>query len=131
MDLLSQLVNTLGISEDQARGGAGLLFRLAQEKLADGDFSELGNRVSGMDDMMAAAPAPQDTGLLGAVGGVLSSFGGGAGALGSLASLAGGFDKLGLDSGMIQRFLPVILDFLQQQGAEGLVDKLRDVLGGR
>ena len=32
MELLSQLTQTLGIDEDQAKGGAGLLFKLAKEK---------------------------------------------------------------------------------------------------
>jgi hypothetical protein len=38
--------------------------------------------------------------------------GGGAGQLGNLASLAAGFSKLGLDSGMIGKFLPIILSFV-------------------
>lgn len=33
MELIQQLVSNLGVSEDQAKGGAGLLFNLAKDKL--------------------------------------------------------------------------------------------------
>jgi len=43
--------------------------------------------------------------------------------LGNLASLAGGFSKLGLDSGMIGKFIPIILSFAQSKGGD-VVKKL-------
>ena len=49
---------------------------------------------------------------------------GGGGGLGSLAGLAGGFSKLGLNAGMIVKFLPIILSFLQGKGGEGLKNLL-------
>ena len=33
MELIQQLVSSLGVNEDQAKGGAGLLFNLAKDKL--------------------------------------------------------------------------------------------------
>ena len=41
------------------------------------------------------------------------SRGGTAGGLANLASLAGGFSQLKLDPGMIGKFAPVVLSFLQ------------------
>jgi hypothetical protein len=51
-------------------------------------------------------------------------FGGGSG----LAGLAGGFSKLGLDSGMIGKFLPIILSFVQSKGGGGVKTILEKVL---
>ena len=127
MDLISQLVAQLGVSEDQAKGGAGLLFSLAKEQLSSGEFAEIADNVSGMDDMMAAAPT-EGGGLMDAVGGMLSSFGGGSSQLGNLANLAGGFDKLGLDTGMIGRFVPVVVDFVRNQAGDTAAGLLQRVL---
>lgn len=128
MDLINQLVSTLGVSEEQAKGGAGMLFKLAQDKLSGGEFAQISDKVSGIDDMLSAAPADAGGGLMGAVGGLMSSLGGGSGNLGALASLAGGFDKLGMDSGMIGRFVPVVLDVVRDQGGDAVGNLLKGVL---
>lgn len=128
MDLINQLVSSLGVSEAQAKGGAGMLFKLAQDKLSGGEFAQIADKVSGVDDMIGAAPAAGDGGVMGALGGMLSSFGGGSGALGSLASLAGGFGKLGLDSSMVGKFVPVVLDFVRTQGGDTVANLLKGVL---
>ena len=39
-ELIQQLVSQLGVQPDQAQGGAGLLFKLAQDRLG-GDFGTL------------------------------------------------------------------------------------------
>lgn len=128
MDLIKLLVSNLGVSDEQAKGGAGLLFKLAQDKLGGGDFAQVTENLSGVDDMIAAAPGTGG-GLMGAVGGALSSMGG-SGQLGALAGLAGGFDKLGLDAGMIGKFVPLVLGFAREQGGEGVADLLKGVLSG-
>jgi hypothetical protein len=107
-----------------------MLFRLAQEKLGGGEFAQIADNVSGLDDMLAAAPA-EGGGLMDAVGGMLSSFGGGSGQLGSLASLAGGFDRLGLDPGMIGKFVPVVLEFIRDRAGETAAGLLQGVLSPR
>ncbi len=128
MDLINQLVSTLGVSEEQARGGAGMLFKLAQDKLGGDEFARIADKVSGLDDMVAAAPDAGGGGLMGAVGGLMSGLGGEGNNLGALASLAGGFDKLGLDSGMVGKFVPVVLDFVRNQGGDSVGDLLKGVL---
>ena len=40
-DLVSQLVDSLGVTEAQAKGGAGAIFDLAKSKLSSEDFSKL------------------------------------------------------------------------------------------
>lgn len=125
-ELIGVLVSQLGIQEGQAKGGAGLLFKLAQEKLG-GDFSEVAGALPGVKDLIAAAP--QAGGAAKLVGGLLGAIGGDkAKGLAGLASLAGGFSQLKLDSGMIAKFVPVILGFVKGQGGQAVADLLAKAL---
>ncbi len=117
MELTDQLTKSLGVNEAQAQGGAGLLFKLAKEKLGAGDFSKVSAAVPGVETLMAAAPASGGGGLGGL--GRMIGLGGAKGGAGSLAGLAGGFSKLGLDPGMVSKFIPIILSFVQSKGGEG------------
>ncbi len=126
MELLQLLTSQLGVSEEQASGGAGLLFKLAQEKLSTGEFDQISNAVPGVDQLISSAPS--SGGLAGMLGGLVSSFGGGAGQLGTLASLAGSFGKLNLDADMVGKFIPVVLSFVQSQGGGTVKSLLEKVL---
>jgi hypothetical protein len=122
-ELLEQLTKSLGIGEDQAKGGAGLLFKLAKDKLGAEQFGQVSASLPGVDSLLKAAP--ESSGLGAAMGGLASAFGGGE-KLAGLATLAGGFSKLGLDSGMIAKFIPIILSFAQSRGG----DVVRNLLAG-
>jgi hypothetical protein len=126
MELLQMLTQQLGVSEDQAKGGTGLLLKLAKEKLGAGEFSQVKSAVPAADDLIASAPKPG--GLGGALGGLASAFGGGIGQLGNLAALAEGFKGLNMDSGMVGKFIPIVLSFVQAKGGGGVKDLLEKVL---
>jgi len=126
MELIDQLVNNLGVSEDAAKGGSGLIFKMAKEKLGAGDFGKVASALPGINDLMKSAP--ESGGVLGGIGKLASGFGGGAGQLGNLTSLAGGFSKLGLDSGMIGKFIPIILAFAQSKGGDAVKSLLQKAL---
>jgi hypothetical protein len=126
MELIELLTKNLGVGEDQAKGGAGLLFNLAKEKLGDADFSQLAQHVPGINELIGSAP--KSGGLGAALGGLASSLGGGASKLGNIANLAGGFSDLGLDSSMLGKFIPIILSFVQEKGGSGVKKLLGDVL---
>ncbi len=130
-ELIGQLVSSLGIQEDQAKGGAGMIFQLAKDKLGDGDFSQLASSLPGVDELLQAAPSLTGGESAGGGGGLLSKvmsmFGSKSGGLGGLASLAGGFSQLGLDAGMVGKFLPLVTSFVQEQGgdqAKSLLDRV-------
>jgi hypothetical protein len=131
MELIQQLISNLGVKEEQAKGGAGLLFNMAKEKLGSGEFQKIAEAVPGMTNLLNAAPE-KGGGMMGALGGMASSFGGGLGdkmgGLGNLANLAGGFSQLGLSTDMIGKFVPVILSFVQSQGGESVKGLLESVL---
>ena len=130
MELIQQLVSNLGINEGQAKGGAGLLFNLAKEKLGTGDFQQLTNAIPDVTNLMKAAPE-SGGGLMGALGSAASAFGGLGGKmedLGNLAQLAGGFSQLGLNADMIGKFVPIVLSFVQNQGGDAVKGLLAKVL---
>jgi hypothetical protein len=126
MELIKMLTDQLGVSEDQAKGGAGLLVKLAKDKLSGDEFSEITNSIPGLDGLTSSAP--KSGGIAGALGGLASSFGGGAGSLGNIASLAGGFKKLGLNADMVSKFIPIVLSFAQSKGGDTAKNLLSKVL---
>ena len=125
-ELISEIISKLNVDEGQAKGGVGLIFKLAQDKLG-GDFSKLTGVMPGIQDLIALAP--QAGGAAKLVGGLMGAFGGGkAEGLADLAGLASGFSQLKLDSGMIGKFAPIVLEFVKNKGGQEVVDLLSKVL---
>ena len=124
MELIDDIVKSLGINEDQAKGGAGLLLKMAKDKLGADEFSEVENAIPETDDVIRSAP--ESSGIASTLGSIASSLG--AEKLGNIASLSGGFSKLGLDSGMISKFAPIILSFVQSKGGDTAKSILQKVI---
>lgn len=151
MQLIEQLMENLGVTEEQARGGAGMLLKTAKEQLGS-QFGAVSEAIPEADTLMDEAPnvgAEEDSdGLLGALGdlggslgGLGDSLGGSLGGnlteglggmmgnLGNIGSLLGGFQKLGLDASMLQKFVPEIMKYAENLGGGGIKDILSKVLG--
>lgn len=126
MDLINMISQQLNISEDQAKGGAGALFGLAQQALGSDDFGKVKEAIPQVQEFMNAAP---NAGLLGNVlGNLTSSLGSGGSGLGGLAKVSSQFAKLDLGTDTISKFVPIILSFAQAKGGEGLKNILASVL---
>jgi hypothetical protein len=130
MELVQQLVSSLGVQENQAKGGAGLILKLAQDKLGGEEFAAVASAIPGSDILLGAAPSESGGGMMGALGGMAAGMmGGGQGAaLGNLMSLAGGFSQLGMDGNMVTKFFPIILSFVQQKGGADVAGILSKAL---
>lgn len=131
-ELVKALVAQLGVTDDQATKGSGLLFKAAKERLG-GDFSKIEQALPGISRLIQAAPsasASASGGGLGAMlGGLASALGGGSESkLGSIAALAGGFSSLKLSPDMIGRFVPVILDTLKSKAGPDILKLLAGAL---
>jgi len=113
MELISELVKKLSISEDAAKSGAGLFFKLAQTKLSAGDFSKIAKAVPGINDLIKSA----------------SESGGGVSGLTNLASIDAALSKFGLNIKMDDKFLSVILSFVGSKCGKDVKVKLEDVIG--
>lgn len=125
--LLNLLGTQLKVTPEQAVGGTGALLGLAKNKLAGNDFSQLSKAVPGLDQL-AGNNALGSLGSLNGLGSVLGSSGNSAGnsvlnsALGNVQNMGDvnqAFNALGMDSSMVSQFVPLILQYLGQQGAGG------------
>ena len=125
-ELIDQLTRNLGVSGSQAEGGAAVLFKAAREKLGGGEFDQLLGGVPGLGDLMKKAPA-SGGGLGGMLGGLAGAMGGNAGLI---ATIVGGFGKLGLTADHAKKFVPVILDFLRDKVGPEAVTRLEKTLRG-
>jgi hypothetical protein len=129
-ELIKALVSQLGVTDDQATKGSGLLFKAAKERLG-GDFSKIEQALPDVGKLIKAAPSASASaggGLGGMLGGLASALGGGGSKLGTIASLAGGFSSLKLSPDMIGRFVPVILDTLKSKAGPDILKLLAGAL---
>ena len=124
MELLSLLTKQLGVTDEQAKGGAGLIFDHAKGELGDADFGKVTDAIPGIGSLLSSASGGGGGGML---GGALSSLGGSGGG-GGLASLISGFSGLGLDGSMVGKFIPIILSFVQSKGGDTVKNLLAGVL---
>ena len=127
--LLSAL-SALDVTPQQAVGGTSAMLDLAKNQLSSTDYSQLAKEVPGIDKLSGGS------GNLAALSGLLGSSGKSAGlenALGNVKDthdLNNAFSALGMDSGMIGQFAPVILQYLGGQGANSsLLGKLGQAWG--
>jgi len=121
--LIGSLVDTLGVSEEQATGGSGAVFKEAKNNMSPVDYSQLLSAVPGIDSLISAAP--QTGGLAGKASSLL---GGSGGSATGMANLADSFSKLGLAPDMVNQFVPVILDFVQSEGGQQAMTLLKSAL---
>lgn len=128
MELLQQLVEKLGVTESQASGGTGLILQVAKEHLDGADFSKIAEYIPGAEGLIEAAPSEEGGGMMGMLGGIASQLG--ADKLGDLAGLASGFSKLDMDSGLVQKFISTVLDYLKDKGGDSVQQLLANVLSG-
>ena len=123
-ELIDALVSQLGVNDKQARGGAGVLFKAARDKLGNGEFDKLVGKVSGIEDLIKKVPEASWLGKL--FGGLASSLGGDNAAL--IANVVTGFGRLGLTQEHAKSFAPVILKFLRAEIGTAKAAKLEKAL---
>jgi len=121
-ELVGQLTKQLSITPTQATGGAGALFSLAKTKLTPSDFSKVAAVVPGMGSFLKAAPTAGGTSELSSLASSLP------GEMGSLASTASSFQKLGLSPDMVEKFVPILTGFVQGKGGANVASLLSGAL---
>lgn len=126
--LVNVLVDQLGINSQQAMGGAGSIFSLARQRMSPADFMQLSGSVSDMDQYLFAVPQSSGSSSISWLGSAADLMGDQANGLGSLATLAGSFKTLGMDTNMISQFVPVVLEYVQGQSGPGVMSLLQSAL---
>ena len=121
------LLNTLGtqlkITPEQAIGGTGAMLGLAKNQLPQSQYTELTKSVPGLDKLSGNNALGGLVGLSGLMGKADSNK---ASALNNALTnvkttqdMNSAFSQLGMNSGMVTQFAPIILQYLGQQGASG------------
>lgn len=122
-NLLNTLGSQLNITPEQAVGGAGAMLGLARNNLSSDDYGQLTKAVPGLDLLSGAN-------VLGGLSGLGELLGNDKGSQSALdkalgndvqnrSDLDNAFKALGMDTGMIGKFAPLILQYLGQQGIAG------------
>jgi hypothetical protein len=131
--LLNSLGSELDITPEQAIGGAGAMLGLAKNRLSEPQFSELSKSVPGLDQIAGNSAIGGLNGLGGLLGGGSDKNALLDGLLGNVKDtndLNNAFGALGMDTGMIGQFAPIILQYLGQQGvASSLLQNLGGIWG--
>lgn len=123
--LVDILVHRLGVSPQQALGGAGAIFQVAQSNMNPQAFANLSKSIPGMSVMLGAAPAMSGSGALSSITGGSSS------AVGNVAGLAASFQQLNLSPDMVGRFIPVVTNYVRQTSGQATADLLQSALTAR
>jgi len=126
--LTDTLVKKLGITSEQAQGGAGALFQVAKGMLDAGQFADISKAVPGLDSLLSAAP--KQSGVLSGLAGSVSSALGDNSPYGNLAGLAATFKGLNLSPDMVAQFVPVVVDYVRTSGGALTAKMLQSALYG-
>lgn len=134
--LVNTLTSQLGVTPQQATGGAGAIFSLAKSQLSAQDFGKIASAVPGMDSFIQAAPAaPAQGNAASSAASALGPLTGGAAAgnatnaTNGLLSLGGTFKKLGMSPQMATQFAPVIQKYLSGKGGSGVASIFGKAVG--
>ena len=119
-DILAQ---QLGVSQQQALGGAGAIFQAAQTSMDPQAFSTLSQSLPNMSAMLEAAPVVQSplsglSGMMGDAGNTLNS----------ATSLVTSFQQLNLSPDMIGQFMPIVTDYVRNTSGQVTADLLSSAL---
>ena len=110
-ELTGLLKQQLGVTEAQASGGVGSMLKLAQEKLSAGEFDQIAKAIPGASKYLDSAKQ-----LLGG------------GNVGNKAGLQSAFSKLGMSPDMVDKFTPILTQFVGKIGGSQAGDLLASAL---
>ncbi|MDY1017563.1 DUF2780 domain-containing protein [Pseudomonas coleopterorum] len=132
--LLNTLGSTLNITPTQAIGGTGAMLGLAKNQLSTADYAQLSKSVPGIDKLSGNNALGGLSGLSGLLGKSdqknISALNNALGDVKTTSDMNSAFSALGMNSGMVGQFAPVILQYLGQQGVGGpLLKSLGSVWG--
>jgi hypothetical protein len=132
MDLVGLLSNQLKVTEDQATGGAGSLFKVAKETMSETDYGKVAEALPGIGSLIESAPKISESaaGLSEKLGGAVQGISALSKAeenVNKLAAVSDQFSQLGLDKGMVSQFIPIILNYANSKGGETIMNLLKGV----
>lgn len=126
-ELTNLLVQRLGVTPQQAMGGAGALLQIAKTRMNPDAFAKLSTQIPDIQQLLSAVPTlkPQ-TGL----GGLAGKLGGLAGnsSIGTALTAVSIFQQLGMKPETMEKFIPVVIDYARGNTDEAIAGGLKAAL---
>ena len=121
--LIGSLIDQLGVNNEQATGGAGAIFREAKNNMSSGDYAQLLSAIPGIGSLIQAAPEAS-----GLAGKATSLFGSSSESVQGVSALTDSFAKLGLAPDMVNKYVDVVLGFVQSEAGQQTMTMLKSAL---
>lgn len=126
-ELTNLLVQRLGITPQQATGGAGALLQVAKTRMNPDAFAKLSQQIPDVKQLIEAVPAlKQQSGALGLAGKLASLSGDNS--ISNLVTAVSIFKQLGMKPEVIQKFTPVVVDYVRGNTDEAIAGGLKAAL---
>lgn len=121
---LISALNGLNVTPQQALGGTGALLSVAREQMPGNDYANLLKEVPQVQQLTGNSALNQLSSLSGLLGGaagpqVSDTAQSALGNVETMADARQAFSALGMDSGLVAQFTPILLQYLDSQGANG------------
>ena len=126
LELVELLVKNMGITTQQAEGGAGSIFNAAKQNMDVEDFLKVITAMPEVEPLMAAVPKNEKG--LGSLEGISSMLSENIGAVGKMAGLYDSLSNLGLSTDMAGQLISIILDYAKSNGGEVVFNLLKTAL---
>ncbi len=128
--LTEALTQQLGVSSEQAVGGAGALLLAAQTQMKPEDFQQLSQLMPEVSALTKGAKPKETSGWMQVASGASVLMGDKNNTLGQAAALVSSFQDLGLSAGMVQKYIPVVTDYVSKNATPYLTKALVSALMG-
>ena len=128
-ELIKSVVGELGLDEGVTRDATGSLFGFIKEGMG-GDFSQIADKLPGVDDLISGASGAtagggdSGGGILGGLAQAASSVLGGS--VGEGLELASILEKLGLSTDQIGSLVTMVINFIKENVGEEVIDMITD-----
>ncbi len=126
-ELTNVLVQRLGISPQQAMGGAGALLQVAKTRMNPEAFAKLSQQVPDVSQLLSVVPALQPQSGLGGLAGKLGGLAGGS-SIGTALTAVSIFQQLGMKPETMQKFVPVVVDYVRGNTGDAIAGGLNAAL---
>lgn len=126
-ELTNLLVQRLGVTPQQAMGGAGALLQIAKTRMNPQAFERLATQVPDVQQLLSAVPALKPQSGLGGLAGKLGGLAGDS-SIGTALTAVSIFQQLGMKPETMQKFVPVVIDYARGNTDEAIVGGLKAAL---
>ena len=126
LNLVGLLTQQLGVTTEQAKGGAGAILDVASKNMSTDQFTKVTDALPDVSSLLKSDSTSSAVST--SSGGLSSLLSKSQSSLSSLAGLTTTFSNLGLGSDMIGKFTSVIMEYAQSKGGSEIASLLKSAL---